>query len=224
MTRPQGGSTARRLPVALAVALGALLLLMGAPTTSASWTDSTSTATVQIRGGALTAALTQSGPHQYVHYVNNVVPGNVVRSLTGTPGLIPGREGQSWVYTVTNSTAAPQPSTARARVSFAVRTAATQGPWSQVWPYVVVSYSLDGNTFYLLPSSGVTASGISYDLNFGGSLAPGQSATIYLSLYIPAEVNGEDVPFKLRTARSATADARQMLTMRNVLTLTQVAR
>ncbi len=223
MTRHRGGPSSKGLPAAAAIATGACVLLTGGPTTSASWADSKSTAAVQVRGGALTAALSQSGPSNWLSYDTlKAAPGNVVASVPDAVGIIPGREGQRWTYTVTSSTAAPKPSTVRSRISVRIRTNAVTGPWPTVAPYLSVGLQDESGTWHHVPAAHVTAAGVDHTVSLPGTLAPGASRTFHVAMWTDAVVGGVDVPMALRGTRSTTAAYRQMATMANVVTLTQV--
>lgn len=213
---PTCPAVTRRLVTAAAAAVAGLLLLVSAPGTSASLSDGAST-TVVLRSGSLAGSLQQSGPATVVTGTSTAV---VVPA--GASGIVPGVQGQRWTYVVTNLGA--ESSTEPARVVLRLRTSSVATPYAAVQPHLQVAWAQAGGATGTVPPSALAVGGIDHAVELPGTLQPGQSTTITVTVGLPAVSGTTELARSLDAVRSTTVDARTMLTFSNVVTLHQVRR
>lgn len=164
------------LTAGAAAALAALLL--GGTATYASWSDSTdSGTTTTIAAGELTAEITQTGPKsvQYGTEATGIYP------TAGSEGIIPGIQDQRWTYTLTNTSDSSVAAEATLRLRGEPVTHAGYSNFLGSLHGVVIvdSHEID------IPASAFTEVGLSYDVDLGIRLNPGESSTVEFSLRVP---------------------------------------
>lgn len=198
------------------VAAAAVVTLIGGPATQASWTDTANSGTTRIQAGTLTGTIGQSGPASFpVGTGSNV---HVAQPQTAA-GIIPGVQGQSWTYTLTNSPASDAPATAALRL----KSSSVTGDYAALRPYLRATVAIDGAEPTAVPAAAFTPAGLAHTVALPGTLRPGQNRTVSLRVLVPmTDADGTDIPQALRATRSMSAGTpATAFTMTNTLELAQ---
>lgn len=198
------------------VAAVAAVTLIGGPSTQAHWTGTAGSGTTRIQAGTLTGSINQAGPTTFsVGTGSNVY---VTQPQTAA-GIIPGVQGQSWTYTLTNSSASATPAAA----ALQLKSSSVTGDYAALRPYLQATVTVDGAGTTAVPAAAFTAAGLTHTVDLPGTLRPGQSRTVTLRILVPmTDTAGTDIPQALRATRSTSASApAAVFTMTNALALTQ---
>jgi len=212
--------TSTRTAVSVAVAALVLgVLLIGGSGSFALWNAQKTGTALNFTSGTLTASV--AAPTMATTSLGSAPSGVVVRS--GSVGLIPGIQGQTVTYVITNTGSARAPAKITVNTKATVQAGATT-QWGIIQPYLSASFTVNGGASTAIPASNITASGIDDTHTTTVVLQPQSTATIVFSFSLPATSGGNDLTRTLQAARSTTTSINQLLVFAPVFRLDQVPR
>lgn len=201
------------LSLALAAGIAAVLLL-GAPGSLAYLNDSTPGQATVIQSGNL--GLSVASPAAAVDEIYGTAPaGMVVRS--GSTGIIPGVQRQSYTYTITNTGSAR----ATARLSAVLALSAPQEPrYTAARSAMQLSVSIDGQPEVVVVAPSAMPAGT-------GSVAVPQQTIIFApnvahTVTVRVSIPSGGAAATLNGSRSGAVTAAALFTFTPTFTLTQV--